>query len=77
MVFPLCCNGIRGILGTLGLRFNSQPAQWVKNLVLQAKPKLWLGSDPWAWECQMLWGGQKKKKKIQVTRTEGKEKGEL
>ena len=64
--FPLWRNGIDGILGALGHRFDPWPAWWIKNLVLPQlwlKSQLWLRSDPWPRNSTCP-GGPKKKKKI-------------
>ena len=64
--FPLCHNGIGGILGAVGYRFNPHMAQWVKDLVL---PWLWLrsqlqlGFDPWPGNS-ICYGAAKNEKKI-------------
>ena len=63
---PLWLNGMGGILGVLGHRFDPWLAHWVKDLVL---PQLWLrsrlclGSDPWPGSSMCLWAAKNEKKK--------------
>ena len=61
--FPLWYHGIGSTSGALGWKFDTRPAQWVKDLALpqlQCMAKLQLGSDPWPGNY-MPRGGKKKK----------------
>ena len=63
----LWCKGIGSVLGVLGCGFDSGPAQWIKDLMLQLwfSSWLWLGSDPWprSFICHGVAKKKKKKKK--------------
>ena len=67
--FPQLCNGIVGVLGTQGCRFDPQPVNWVKDLALS---KVWLGSqlkvrsDPWPRNSVCCGAIKKEKKKTHL-----------